>query len=412
MCILSVLLQVLIASVLVLHCLPLPQQLQAQTSSSADSRPPLPQYLVPDIVHQIYDYQSPNFFFYLSILSVQYILQPKRHILYVNDEGRYRKAHWEHWLKQTRDTMTKKSSNAPSTPLVLNRIHDPSTMDYTSFLTHFVSLIDKGYIEVQMVTFPSSPPHNSSQYATNKAHRSDFLRMELLYRHGGIYLDTDAFLNLGNAHQRIGSVVSGQQYRLVDSESHPLQHLRMHAFTLSFDNIVNQDEISFPPGSNVDEVKIKPPLPKRCNNGVLLSAPKSKFLNLWRRAYDEAYHPQSFDFDSSVVPYKLFTLYPDLVHLESHRISPISYGFQTAEVAEALTCGLYIPNIRNLAGFANIAKNDTRFGNSNKEEVESIWYPKYNHQSKKFEFPDLPDVYMMSEVNRKLVLHLTMSQVR
>jgi hypothetical protein len=48
-------------------------------------------HLVPSIVHQIYDYQAPSFFLYLSIMCVQRYVQPLRHILWVNDEGRFRK---------------------------------------------------------------------------------------------------------------------------------------------------------------------------------------------------------------------------------------------------------------------------------------------------------------------------------
>jgi len=51
----------------------------------------LHQHLVPSIVHQIYDYQAPSFFLYLSIMCVQRYVQPLRHILWVNDEGRFRK---------------------------------------------------------------------------------------------------------------------------------------------------------------------------------------------------------------------------------------------------------------------------------------------------------------------------------
>jgi hypothetical protein len=48
-------------------------------------------YVVPNIVHQVYDYKSPNFFLYMSIVCVQYFMKPTNHILWVNDEGRYRK---------------------------------------------------------------------------------------------------------------------------------------------------------------------------------------------------------------------------------------------------------------------------------------------------------------------------------
>jgi alpha-N-acetylglucosamine transferase len=116
-------------------------------------------------------------------------------------------------------------------------------------------------------------------------------------RTGGIYLDTDAF------------------------PTHSLDSLRIHPFTLSFDNIINQD----------------PAEPKRLNNGVFLSEPNAAFLNLWEKEYAN-FDPTSFAHHSSNVPYILATQFPDLIHVEFSRISPISYGFQTAEAAAGLTC--------------------------------------------------------------------------
>lgn len=121
---------------------------------------------VPDIVHQTYDYRSPNFFLYLSLCCVQHYLRPARHILWVNDEGRHNKGLWEGWKRQA----------APG-----------------SWEAHLAHWLAAGVVETRFLTFPASPPGNASIFVSNKAHRSDFVRMHALQVFGGMYLDTDAF---------------------------------------------------------------------------------------------------------------------------------------------------------------------------------------------------------------------------
>lgn len=274
-------------------------------------------------MHQTYDYQAPNFFLFLSILSVQRNIKPDKHILWVNDEGRFRRGHWESWQKKAQQM--------------------PGTWEQS-----FQTMLSNGTIEARLTTFPAHPPGNKSTFAPNKAHRSDFVRMSALFEMGGIYLDTDAFA------------------------LHSLDSLRVHDFVLSFDNIVNPDQAA----------------PKRLNNGVLLSAPKSPFLMLWMKAYAR-FNPNSFDFDSSVVPYRLATHFPDLVHIEWSRISPLSYGFQTYLIADSLTCAPY------------------------QLHPPAVWYPDYDHDAKSYTFEkQQPDEYMGRMLSNRLVLHLTMSHVR
>jgi hypothetical protein len=286
--------------------------------------------IVPKIVHQIYDYQSPNFFLYLSLVCVQRYIQPDKHILWVNDEGRYRKGQWQSWQQKAA----------------------PNSWEY-----NLTQMIQHGKIEVKFLTFPFHPPGNTSTFAPNKAHRSDFVRLEALTTMGGMYLDTDAF-----------AVAN-------------MRELRVHNFTMSFDNIVNPDKTA----------------PKRLNNGVMLAAPDSLFLHLWAKKY-ATFNPESFDHDSSVVPYNLMTQYPDLIHVEMSRIAPMSFAFQTARIAEALTCGLYVPPT-------------PLQGSASTERRGAIWAPRYDGKAYTYAGTE-PDNYMYAALERKFVLHLTMSQVR
>jgi hypothetical protein len=295
---------------------------------------------IPNIVHQTYDYQSPNFFLFLSLLCVQKFIKPKLHILWVNDEGRYRKGHWDGWQRNLKI----------------------GTWEYEMH-----QYIRNKSIEVTFFTFPGHPIGKPELIATNKAHRSDFARMKILTQMGGIYLDTDTFA--------IQSVTE----------------LLQHDFVLAFDNIVDLD----------------PQKPKRLNNGILFSAPNATFLQLWIQEYQH-YNPNSFDYDSSVVPLKLAYLYPDLVHIEMFRISPISYGFQTSLFAEAITCGLFLPpttgSRSKTTGYENIQLHGLNGG---------IWYPNYHHETKQYSFLNTTiDTYLFQQLSKKLILHLTMSQVR
>lgn len=292
--------------------------------------------IVPNIVHQTYDYQSPNFFLYMSLICIQRFVNPEKHILWVNDEGRYRKGQWQGWQQNALSAFS--SDKIP-------------TWEY-----ELTQLIQKGKIEIKFLTFPFHPPGNTSTFASNKAHRSDFVRLHALTTIGGMYLDTDAFA-INN-----------------------MEELRQHNFTMSFDNIVNPDKSA----------------PKRLNNGVMLAAPQSMFLLLWAKKY-AAFNPDSFDFDSSVVPYNLMTQFPDLIHLEMSRIAPMSFAFQTARIAEAITCGIYVPPV---------PKSD-----AHAERKGAIWAPNWDGKAYSYEGVR-PDEYMYSAMEKRMVLHLTMSQAR
>ena len=280
-------------------------------------------YVVPNIVHQTYDYQRPSYFMFLSLKCVQFYLKPDKHILWVNDEGRFRKGHWDHW-----QISAKKGS----------------------WEAELVSMLHSGSIESKFITFPSHPPGNESIHVSNKAHRSDFLRFKILQDQGGIYIDTDAF------------------------PLKSMDDLRSHNFTIAFDNVVNPDK--------------RAPDRLRLNNGVMLATRHARFLKIWEQTYWN-FDPSVFGHHSSVVPFDLAIAYPDLVHIEWNRLSPLSFGLQTTEAAAALTCGLFLP------------------------EYGAIWYPSaYSKQSRKHVFPVEADTLLYQSFQTKFVLHLTMSGVR
>lgn len=212
--------------------------------------------------------------------------------------------------------------------------------------------------------------------------------------------------------------------------------VQIDVFSIALDNIVNRDDYTPVRSKDNDNDKANDndkdkreqakeelssqqailALPKRLNNGVLLSSPQNPFLSLWQQEYRRAYHAHSFDYDSSVVPFKLATSYPDLVHLEMHRLSPISFAFHTARLAEAMACGLYVEDIHRhpelTQRFPSLAQEHSSGSNGKKE---AIWYPVYDREKKQFRYEanaEGPDAFMMRAVRKKLLFHLTMSQVR
>ena len=115
------------------------------------------QFVVPNIVHQIYDYKAPNFFMFLSIMCVQRYLKPEKHYFWVNDAGRFRRGEWEHWQANAKPN---------------------------SWEANFTSLIKSGAIVPMFRSFSQNPPGNSSVFALNKAHMSDFVRLSVLKEYG------------------------------------------------------------------------------------------------------------------------------------------------------------------------------------------------------------------------------------
>jgi len=294
--------------------------------------------VVPNIVHQIYDYPSPNFFMFLSLLCTQHFIKPDRHVLWINDEGRFRMQHWNSWLDKATQQLSSSATISSST-----------TASSLSWEARFADLLKRGKIEPKFITFPAHPPGNESTFVSNKAHRSDFVRLSALSKEGGIYLDTDVFPMSTSIHS-----------------------LRAFNFTIAYDNVINPDKLA----------------PKRMNNGVLMSSPGSGFLKLWTAAY-ASFDPNSWDMSSSIVPFNLAMEYPDLVHVEMNRLSPVSFAFQTSEAAAALTCGILMPT------------------------KGAIIHPRWDSTSKSYSFQGaLPDKQLYRRLQDKFVLHLTMTGVR
>ena len=176
-----------------------------------------------------------------------------------------------------------------------------------------------------------------------------------------------------------------------------MNELRKFDFTLGFDNIINHD----------------PSSPKKLNNGVLLSAKNSSFLRLWISRYHN-FDPFSWDQHSSILPYEIAASYPDLVHVEMSRISPISYGFQSATAVAAITCGILCPNknITSSSGSTGSGQ-DTDWYTLAGHKFNAIWHPKWSFQTNSWTFENVvPDEYLFRVMKDKIVIHLTMSLVR
>jgi hypothetical protein len=175
---------------MILCCLVIVALLQVQVSFVAATDDG--DYLIPNIVHQTYDYKKPSHFFYMSLLSVQHFQKPDKHFLWVNSEGHHADL-WQQWQDEA------------------------LSKEAWSWEKEFAEFIKNGTIEAKLVVYPSHPP-NMTMHVTDKVHRSDFLRMNVLRDYGGIYIDGDVLI------------------------LKPVEELRRFHFITTGDNHVNPDK--------------------------------------------------------------------------------------------------------------------------------------------------------------------------
>lgn len=106
-------------------------------------------------------------------------------------------------------------------------------------------------------------------------HKSDVLRGDILYKYGGIYVDWDALW-----------------LRPVDD-----------IISAGYDVVVDIDHLP------------REPFPDSINMGVVLSKPRSKFIDIWRKTYRK-YRSNDFYYNPIEVPYKIYERHPNLVKIE------------------------------------------------------------------------------------------------
>ncbi|XP_046543777.1 uncharacterized protein LOC124253969 [Haliotis rubra] len=106
-------------------------------------------------------------------------------------------------------------------------------------------------------------------------HKSDILRGDILYKYGGIYVDWDALW-----------------LRPVDD-----------IISAGYDVVVDIDHLP------------REPYPDSINMGVVLSKPRSKFIDIWRKTYRK-YRNDDFYYNPIEVPYKIYERHPNLVKIE------------------------------------------------------------------------------------------------
>lgn len=118
------------------------------------------------------------------------------------------------------------------------------------------------------------PTHIGGTEIKHVQYASDVIRLQLLYRWGGIYIDTDMLL------------------------TKPLTPLMDKPLTMAIES-VNED------GS-----------PKSVANGVILAAPKSEFLQLMLDATPIAMKSDTWANHAVTLPLELSKAYPAMIHLE------------------------------------------------------------------------------------------------
>lgn len=113
------------------------------------------------------------------------------------------------------------------------------------------------------------------------AHQSDFIRLEALIEHGGVYADIDTIF------------------------IHPLPDaLHAHPCVLGREG-------------DVRDAPDAPLRPSLCN-ALIMAAPQSPFLLHWRQELESAFNG-TWSHHSTALPWKLSRRYPDWVHIEPMR---------------------------------------------------------------------------------------------
>lgn len=120
---------------------------------------------------------------------------------------------------------------------------------------------------------------------SNYAHKADYLRLDVLRKHGGIYLDTDVIC------------------------VRPFDDFLKFKCVLGYESINN----------------ITWGLP----NFTILSEPNNPFINLWYERYREDYHPDNWSYGAVKLPYLLYQENLDLVTTVSSEFFSL-YGWDDA----------------------------------------------------------------------------------
>lgn len=161
---------------------------------------------------------------------------------------------------------------------------------------------------VEFITQYKYPNKYVKQF--NYAHQSDFIRLDILLEHGGVYADIDTlFVNPIPDHLYQQSFVMGQE------------------------------------GDIVDEI-IKELKPSLCN-AFIMSEPDAKFGRRWQQEIQNAFDG-TWSRHSTLLPYDLSQKYPELLHIE-----PISSFYKYLWTAEDITT-LFKGNETDLEGVLSI----------------------------------------------------------
>jgi hypothetical protein len=121
------------------------------------------------------------------------------------------------------------------------------------------------------------PTHIGGTEITHVQYASDVIRLELLYRWGGIYIDTDMLL------------------------IKPVKPLMERKCTMTIESVNNDGT------------------PKSVANGVIFAAPKSEFLKIMLDATPVAMKSDVWANHAVTLPLELAKEYPEMIHLEPQK---------------------------------------------------------------------------------------------
>jgi hypothetical protein len=142
-------------------------------------------------------------------------------------------------------------------------------------------------IELHQVPIPS---HIGPHKLIKTAHKADALRMNVMYKEGGVYLDIDTIC------------------------IKPFSNLLKHKAVLGKEKVY--------PLEPLNERGFGPSIPK-LGNSIMFAEPRSEFFHLWMSNYNEYFDPSGWGEACLILPYILSEKYPELI-----TVLPQEYFFE------------------------------------------------------------------------------------
>jgi hypothetical protein len=190
------------------------------------------------------------------------------------------------------------------------KVNNPDTIYFYHHYPIYGKWWDQLKKEVPILTIEKVdiPTHIGEKKIFKVAHMADKLRMDMLWKYGGVYMDIDTISIRPYKDMLKHDVVLGKQ------------------FSLRYRRYMKDNE---------PIVKAEAHIGGICN-AVMLTKCKSDFFKIWMEKYEEAFDPTKWEEASIWLPYELSKDYPDLLTVVEPDVFFMPTYFETHKIFEEL----------------------------------------------------------------------------